>query len=403
MGLCVATGQVGAGELLTVGSKAPRLDIEHWVQDGGGRFEHVSQLKQGRVYVIEFWATWCGPCIEAMPHIVGMQKHFERRGVQFVSVSDEPLKTVEAFLETKYKGTVAESDLRAELADDRQHNSGDEGKVAERGNSTADSADDKAGDDSTSDAKLTYRDITKSYCLTTDPDGSTHADYAGAAMQNQIPVAFIVGKTGLIEWIGHPLDMPGPLNAVVNDRWSRDYFAAQFKPTQVLSYARQELEELLAEGDESAVLKRVDELAEEHPGITTSQLKLNLLIGLGREGKAKAYIGELRTQFDASPELVALWTWMVYDLAKSGQETAKKLLGEAEQAAEDALKEARPAVQADLYDTLAHVAAMRGELNKAVELQTKAVKLVGDDKRAFVEAYMKELQTALEAVGKEAP
>ncbi|HBE70263.1 MAG TPA: hypothetical protein DDW52_19105 [Planctomycetaceae bacterium] len=400
LGAWIGVSQTDAGELLTVGSKAPKLDIEHWIQDGGGRFEHVAELKKGKVYVIEFWATWCGPCIEAMPHIAAMQRHFEERNVQFVSVSDEPLKTVEAFLDTKYRGLLAESDRASGGAGNKE--AGGEGNESKLG--TSDSPGEaELADERSTDAQTTYRDVTKHYCLTTDPDGSTHAAYAGAAMQNQIPVAFIVGKSGLIEWIGHPLDMPGPLNAVVSDRWSREYFAAKFKPTQVLKYARQELQELLVAGDEKAVLKRVDELTDEHPGITTSQLKLNLLLALGREENTRGYIAELRKQFDGKPEFVALWTWMVYDLAKSGQRTAKKFVGEAEKAANNALKQASPKVQADLYDTLAHIAALRGELQAAVDLQTKAVKLVGDDKRAFVEAYMKELQTALEAIEDQPP
>ncbi|MFM7520921.1 MAG: hypothetical protein ACKO9B_10680, partial [Planctomycetota bacterium] len=45
-----------------VGSKAPALDIEHWVQKAGrdadGKFSPVTEFEKGKVYVVEFWATW---------------------------------------------------------------------------------------------------------------------------------------------------------------------------------------------------------------------------------------------------------------------------------------------------------------------------------------------------------
>jgi thiol-disulfide isomerase/thioredoxin len=161
-------------DLLTIGSKAPSLNVEHWVQNGKGKFKPVKKFEDGKVYVVEFWATWCGPCIASMPHLSELQKTYADKGVQIVSISDEDLETVETFLKREVNAPAKEE----EGDDDDDKKEGDK--------------KDKEDDDS--DAPKTYADVTAGYCLTTDPDGSSQKDYMQAAQQNGIPTAFIVGK-----------------------------------------------------------------------------------------------------------------------------------------------------------------------------------------------------------------
>ena len=46
----------------------------------------LSQFR-GQVVVLNFWATWCPPCVEEMPSLVQMQRRFKAQGVTVLAVS----------------------------------------------------------------------------------------------------------------------------------------------------------------------------------------------------------------------------------------------------------------------------------------------------------------------------
>src|SRR5690349_1288193 len=81
--------QASAEPTLNIGDKAPTLEISEWVSLGKERFKPVKTFQPGKVYVVEFWATWCGPCIAMMPHIASMQEKYIDQGLQIVSVTDD--------------------------------------------------------------------------------------------------------------------------------------------------------------------------------------------------------------------------------------------------------------------------------------------------------------------------
>lgn len=105
--------------------------------------------KGKQTYVVEFWATWCGPCKVSIPHLTEMQAKFKDKGVTFVGISDETAEIVKPFVK----------------------------KMAEK----------------------------MDYVVAVDSDRKTSDAYMRAYSQNGIPTAFIVDKEGKVAWVGHPM------------------------------------------------------------------------------------------------------------------------------------------------------------------------------------------------------
>lgn len=142
-GLMLVGSSGFAGEL---GMKAPPLTIQEWVK---GRPVQVGKPGDTNLYVVEFWATWCGPCRVSIPHLTQLQKRFADRGVVFIGISDEPVEKVKPF-------------------------------VQEMG------------------AKMDYT-------VAVDREQQTSQDYLTPFEVQGIPHAFVVGRDGRILWEGHPM------------------------------------------------------------------------------------------------------------------------------------------------------------------------------------------------------
>ena len=128
-----------------LGDPAAPLVISDWIK---GKPVDLAAAKGNQVVIVEFWATWCGPCRTSIPHLTEMQKKF--KDVVFVGISDEDSPTVKKFVA-------------------------------------------KMGD------KMDYT-------VAIDTDRKTSAGYMEAFGIGGIPHAFIVDKLGRTVWQGHPMD-----------------------------------------------------------------------------------------------------------------------------------------------------------------------------------------------------
>jgi len=82
------------------GTLAPPLDSLQLLQAPLGAKADWASLK-GKVVVLEFWATWCSPCVASLPHLNQLVETLNPAKFQFISIDDEDLKAVQTFLTRK--------------------------------------------------------------------------------------------------------------------------------------------------------------------------------------------------------------------------------------------------------------------------------------------------------------
>ena len=57
------------------------------LRDLENKWKEYTDLKGAQLTVIDFWATWCQPCVRSIPLLNEMAKEFDSRGVKFIGVS----------------------------------------------------------------------------------------------------------------------------------------------------------------------------------------------------------------------------------------------------------------------------------------------------------------------------
>ncbi|MSR04370.1 MAG: redoxin domain-containing protein [Phycisphaerales bacterium] len=297
---------------LSIGSKAPIPEISDFV-----RGEKPTFFEPGKVYVIEFWATWCPPCRQSMPHLTKLAEDMKSKGVVIVGVSDEKVETVRTFLEK------------------------DEWKQKAR------------------------------YTLATDPDRSTHKAYMEASGQGGIPTAFIV-KEGVVQWIGHPMEMDAPLAKIVDGTWD--------PKTAKQSFEDSVAEEMKAMGRQNDMTKAIDSkdwdkavaLIDAEIAASTGEeamqskvQKAQILLVAGRSEAAYALCAELVKEDPALRNFVATSVLHLPDVADRRVDLAITWLTDVTSAAGPV----NPQVLAEL----AYAWSLKGDFTKAADFMRRAI------------------------------
>jgi thiol-disulfide isomerase/thioredoxin len=80
------------------GKKAPAISAARWINS---RPLNLSALR-GKVVLLDFWGTWCGPCRASIPHLIDLHRNYSRQGLVIIGVhTTEGAENLDAFIKEK--------------------------------------------------------------------------------------------------------------------------------------------------------------------------------------------------------------------------------------------------------------------------------------------------------------
>ncbi len=313
---------------LSIGDPAPKLTVKKFVKG-----TPVTKFEKGKLYVVEFWATWCGPCRVSIPHLTELQK--KHKDVTFVGVS-----------------------------------------VWEQDQSLVMPFVDKMG------SQMAYTVAMDAVPVGGDGNSGTMATtWMQAAGQDGIPTAFIINKESKVAWIGHPMTMEQPLEKIIAGKWDIKVEAEKSHKAMVAAQKMRDLNKAIMPAyqkkDFDKVVSILNDAITSDPSMEEqlAPFKLAMLQQQGKTDDAADYItkltgGALKDNAEALNQVA--WPLVDPDAKKKATPALITAAVKALLRADEVTKGKDPAIA----DSLAAAFFADGNVAKAIQTQERANMLV---------------------------
>jgi thiol-disulfide isomerase/thioredoxin len=98
LSICLATSAATAA--VGPGNIAPEIDSHQAFNAPSAKGISLAQYR-GRVVFIDFWATWCGPCVASIPHMIDLHNKYASRGLVIIGQTDGSSRNLASFIKAK--------------------------------------------------------------------------------------------------------------------------------------------------------------------------------------------------------------------------------------------------------------------------------------------------------------
>ena len=312
-----------APAVLRVGDPAPALKFGKFLQG-----DPVTELTRDHAYVVEFWATWCGPCKQTIPHLNELHQKLAEKGLIVIGQN------------VFEQDDIAVAPFIKDMGD-----------------------------------RMTYRVALDD--KSEKPDGAMAELWMKAAGKNSIPTAFVVGKDGKIAWIGHPGEMQASLLEQVLDG-TYDVAAAVQQAATVAGKAKETsvrqraLHEAVEAKNWPAAEKALTEFSMHLDPNRRKSLRLTrlqILLGQKRTEEATQLAEKIATE---EAENVMMTYQLANTLANGGADSPAAL-EQSEKFARQALEKSDEKSRSACQSLLARILFQRGQKDAAIQAQTEAL------------------------------
>ncbi len=330
-----ALARQGAQQAVTlkVGDKAPALTGTTWVKG-----EPVKEFEPGKVYIMEFWATWCGPCITAMPHLSETAAKYKDKGVVVIAqnIWERDDSKVKPFVEK-----MGDKMAFAVVMDDKSSNK----------------------------------------------EGVMATTWMRAAGRDGIPTSMIVDQKGVLAWMGHPSQLDAVLEKIVEGKYdAKTEGSLQEKKEK----ANQALGEAIQAGDIDKAMVLIDDFAKIEPSLAdrVPLIKFSIYLQAGQPEKAYAMTDAVVASKASASELNEIaWAILTEEsVTKRDPVAAEKLATKA--------VELTNRKDAGILDTLAKAKFEQGHHDDAIAVQKEAIVAAADDMKEELQETLKTYEAA---------